>query len=449
MPLPWVGGHSWGRWQGGPADGQEDRAVPRKAKFPPPRYVKKSRNREIARVHDQGKAIDVYLGVPGSPEADAAYKRLVAELVARDGHYVPPAAGHTLTVHELVARFLVEAERKYARSGREYENFERSLSPLTALYGSTPARDFGPKRLRALQVAMATGSWMTQEERDRLTRRGAPYRWCVGVVNRRINRIRTMFGWAVREELLPGNQIHALREVEALNRTDAFARSTPEVEPAREEEVNRVVAEAPPAVAAILRLMWQTGMRPGEGRLLRPVNLDTEGIEIDGQRCWLYFPGKHKNDWRTGRRMEAIVLPPASQELLRPWLDKATDPEDCLLRPRGRRSRCGHYTSVTFAQAVRRAAERAGLADWHAYRARHGVKLRAEAVIGPGGARALLRHRSLQTTARYAKGQDLELAARAALAIAAQPSCKPARGARESGPGDGGKGKRTRLPKPA
>jgi hypothetical protein len=68
------------------------------------------------------------------------------------------------------------------------------------LFGTTPAAEFGPKKLKAVRQAMV--------DRD----------WCRNTVNAQIDRVKRMFKWAVAEELLSGDVYHALRAVDGLRR---------------------------------------------------------------------------------------------------------------------------------------------------------------------------------------------------------------------------------------
>ena len=96
---------------------------------------------------------DFYLGLHGSPESKEAYNRLVAEwlvsgrqLLPKDKSEKPP------TVAEIVAAFWLHAEAYYVgHNGKptsELVVYQTALRPLVRLYGSQPARNFGPLALR-------------------------------------------------------------------------------------------------------------------------------------------------------------------------------------------------------------------------------------------------------------------------------------------------------------
>jgi hypothetical protein len=68
------------------------------------------------------------------------------------------------------------------------------------LYGTTPAVEFGPKKLAAVRAKMV--------ELD----------LCRTVINKRIDRVKRAFKWAVSEELLPVSVYEALRTLAGLRR---------------------------------------------------------------------------------------------------------------------------------------------------------------------------------------------------------------------------------------
>lgn len=112
-----------------------------------------------------------------SQESLADYERILAILRTNGGKLPPPAGGLDLTINELVLAFTerkveldyIDAEGKPTT---EQRNFLVALSPLLRLYGSTLAADFGPLELKAVQRAMASGSWMTPEECKARTKNG-------------------------------------------------------------------------------------------------------------------------------------------------------------------------------------------------------------------------------------------------------------------------------------
>jgi hypothetical protein len=106
----------------------------------------------------------------------------------------------------VVLAFWRHAEARYGAGGKELAQYRYSLRPLKELYGATPAARISPKCLRAV--------------RQRMIDLG----WCRTLINRRVARVKTLFGWAVAEELVPPAVAHGLREVRGLRPGESAAR---------------------------------------------------------------------------------------------------------------------------------------------------------------------------------------------------------------------------------
>jgi integrase len=138
------------------------------------------------------------------------------------------------------------------------------------------------------------------------------------VINRRVNRIRRMFKWAVSEELCPTGTYEALRAVSALEQGRTTAHEAPPVEAVPQGFVDPVVEAACPQIAAMIQLQQLGAMRPAEVTALR-------ACEIDMTRdIWLYQPYSHKNRWR-GKDRAPIFLGPQAQAIIRPFLKPSTE----------------------------------------------------------------------------------------------------------------------------
>jgi hypothetical protein len=144
----------------------------------------------------------VYLGPRGSygtQETRDKYDRLIGEWIAR-GRTPDPDAGigtapvAVLTVSDICSAFWDHAERTYPappfvvgkRPEGELGNYHDALRPLRRLYGTTPAAEFGPVKLKAV--------------REEMIRLG----WCRNHINRNVARLKHVFKWAVGAELIPG-----------------------------------------------------------------------------------------------------------------------------------------------------------------------------------------------------------------------------------------------------
>ena len=134
------------------------------AKNPSPRIPKYRRQR---RPHSPDDAfVDVggqrhYLGVYGSPESKAAYRKTIAEWVVSGGH--PPVPADDITVTEICARFWQHAREYYKKPDgtptSTLHKYQSVLRSLKHLYGPNRAVSFGPRSLKAVRQAMVDKSW--------------------------------------------------------------------------------------------------------------------------------------------------------------------------------------------------------------------------------------------------------------------------------------------------
>ncbi len=374
-----------------------------------PPIIRVRHGRAVIRV--RGK--DYTLGAPGSPEAAREYARLLVVLAegGPTGGATPPDPG-SATIDDVIARWWAHAEQTYSARGRELSQYRHTLRPLRRLFGPSTASAFKVAQLEQLQTAMATGSWMTPQEKAEAMAKGLTVGWCRNVCHRRVTRILTMAKWAERQGLIPeGRHAHLLTRA-PLPRGGKVARDTAPREPCSLEDVRAAAAKAPPPVAAMLLLQWLTGMRPGEVRILRPCDVDRSGD------VWFYRP----SIWKTEHLGHPRVVPlgPEAQAVLLPWLDAAPTPDSWCFRPlKARRGnatptyRAGCYSTFSYCQAVRRACEAAGV-KLIPYQNRHAAKRRLADELGDSAARAVLGQVSMESTAFYARQIDLKAATDAA-----------------------------------
>src|SRR5262249_47858368 len=112
------------------------------------------------RQHSSGQARvtlngqDYLLGPYGSEESKEAYRRTIAEWAERKGRFAPPAdAPAPATVNELLLAYYKHAAAYYgfenAPNRGDAYCLRDALRVVKELYGSTPAKDFGPLALKA------------------------------------------------------------------------------------------------------------------------------------------------------------------------------------------------------------------------------------------------------------------------------------------------------------
>ncbi|HRX84090.1 MAG TPA: hypothetical protein P5572_03635, partial [Phycisphaerae bacterium] len=311
---------------------------------------------------------DTYLGKYGTAASRNAYARAIAEHTATGGVVVH---ADDLTVSELLAAYWKHAQTKYGRRASARSRLsliKRATTPLRKLYGRTEAGKFGPLGLRAVRAKFTEADYSRKYVND-----------LTAVVVR-------LFKWAASMELIPVSTYQSLVTVGGLSRGSGEARETEPVKPAPVEHVNAVKSEVSRQVAAMIDLQTITGMRPGEVVMMRACDLDVTG------ELWTYRPQKHKTEHFGIERV--IVLGPQAQKIIGRFM--AGKPTDAYLfspieaeaerrealtsrrktpknygngvgtnrKRRPKRKPREHYTTTTYARAVRRACEDLEIPRW-------------------------------------------------------------------------------------
>ena len=107
-----------------------------------------------------GRRVDRLRGKFGTPGSKAEYGRVLAELRAGQPAVVSPATpdASDLTVIEVRLAHLRYADGYYCHPDgtptSETGNIRDAVRVLKRLYGHTPAREFGPRALKAVRQAM-------------------------------------------------------------------------------------------------------------------------------------------------------------------------------------------------------------------------------------------------------------------------------------------------------
>ncbi len=276
----------------------------------PPAYRKREGyTHAIVTLRDSatGRARDFWLGEYGTPESRELYHRLIAEWEARGRCWpmvpgdAPPAAGPAaMTIDELLVEYRRWGESYYCP---EHINVLKMVfGVLRKYYGSTPAADFGPNKLRMLRDEMILGDASADRPRKP---------WSRKCVNAAVQRIRHLFKWAVARELIPATVHQALATLEPLKRGRTAARETERVRPVSSALLRGSLRHMSRPVRALVRLQLLTGARAGELLATRVCD-----IEVDPQSgVWIYRPEQHKNAFREHER--TIYLGPRAQRILR------------------------------------------------------------------------------------------------------------------------------------
>lgn len=341
-------------------------------------------------------------------------QRWLAERALKRGDSPLPARDEVLTVRQVCDAFL--AERAQFAGASELGHFRKAFEALCALYGSSPARDFGPLALQAVRDTLIAGG--------RLNRK---------TLNNRIDRIKMLIKWAVSREMAPPSLSHGLRCVEGIrkNRRVKGLREPRKVSAVEDERVDAVLPLVSPQVAAIIELMRFTGARCGEIVQMRPCDVDRS------RKPWVYTPRTHKNAHHDHDRL--IRLGPQARAVLTPWLLRSADapcfspreaeearraaahaarktPLNVGNRPgysaRQREDRepqrepGEEFTTDTVRRAIHRACKKAGIKSWSPHQIRHAAATRYKQGAGWEETRLVLGHRTVDITNDYVERDD-------------------------------------------
>jgi integrase len=379
-----------------------------------PTYRKHSSGRAAVSVYRaDGSRTEVLLpGKYGSDESKEEYERILTQLRVGNGKLPAEKATFDVTIAELVERFMREnVEQHYRRPDGtptgEKHNFVMTFRPLVRLFGSKLACELTPLDLRAVREAMLSGSWMTDEEKEkRRTTRGRDGTTCRRETNKRIGRIKHLYKWSVEMMLVPASVWHGLQAVSGLQAGRGKWKESEEIEPVPLETVEATIKQLPEVFADIAKVQLFSGARAGEVLLMRTCDIDQFG------EIWTLEPMTHKNAWRGHKRQ--LVLGPRAQLVLRRYL-RPDEPDEYLFKPGMGRKRKQtnlrrHYRVCEYDKAIARASIKANVTHWSSHQLRYLAARLAEKETSIEAARAYLGQKNINIAAHYA-GIDLKIAA--------------------------------------
>ena len=293
-----------------------------------PRVPKYCRHKtwDLAYVRIGGKV--KYLGPHKSPESLEAYSRIVAEFAAAPAaveRVIAAADDPSMTVTELCDKYLTYAESYYRKDGRltdQIGNVRRAIRMLRALYSSTPAGEFGPLGLKAIQEHMLKNPGVHPQNKQ-------PIDYTRGTINSTCDCIRRIFKWAASDELLPVTIYTALTTVSGLKKGRCSAREPAPVAPVADAIVEITLPHLPPVVRDMVQFQRLTGARPGEVCNLRPMDLDRSAGKV-----WRYRPASHKTQHKDRERV--VFVGPRAEAILTPYLlrgDEVRPLDVCCFSP--------------------------------------------------------------------------------------------------------------------
>jgi integrase len=321
------------------------------------------------------------LGAFGSPESRRRYAEFIALLddrgqAAQTGSKQvvtsSPTAGPTapLLVGEVALRFFEHAKVYYRRNGKptgEATTVRACLRPLTNRLGDLPASGFGAAKLKAVRADMIGLGWTRS------------------TINKAVSIIKRLFRWAAQEELVSSVVAANIWTVRGLEKDRSLAREKSPVGPVADEIVEATLEHVSDRIAALVRILRMTGMRPGEA-----LNMKASEIDKSNPACWIYRPRFHKTSHRGKDRQ--IMIGPRAQSILAPWILKAgTDGSVFSIRRDSLR------------QAIHRGCQRAGVPNWHPNQIRPTIGTQVRSEFGLEAAQVLLGHSKADTTQVYAE----------------------------------------------
>lgn len=342
-----------------------------------------------------------YLGAYGSPESRKLYERRIAEWLQHK--QAPPEVANVrgLSVSEVILAYLRSIEGRY--SPKQDDRIKRSLALVRRLYGDARVDSFGGRALKTVRAEMV---------RQGLVRRH---------INHRVGTIKAWVRWALSEEMFPPEPAQSALAVVGLRRGEVDAPESRTVEAVPLERVQAALAYLSPVVGAMVQVQLAAGMRPGEVCAIRVEEIDQEQAGL-----WVWRPARHKTAHHNhGRQVflgpQAIAvlkqhLPPAGYvfsprramqghwEALRAARQSKVQPSQRCRRvaaPRRVPGEC--YLVSSYAHAIARACQRAGIPRWHPHQLRHTAATVMAQQHGWEVARIFLGHRSLDVTRIYAE----------------------------------------------
>lgn len=370
--------------------------------------------------------------------------------LSRQAELPEPDPEKALAIVEAVDQWLFQLEHNprplgdLKADGTLADHFHKAvyrLKPLVALYGDVPAAEFTAKMLQEFMRRLAAGNWWTPHNNPYKNRTKAPKPFAPSYINKVRADVVRMYKWLELEDFVPKGHAEHLRNMPPYD-----------VAPTPEEACQLVTAEdleatcqhASPVVATMIRLQYATAARPSEICIMKEQYFDKRHV----QGVWLYRPPTHKTAYLG--KVRVIPLNRQCQELLKPFLDRPVDeflfkPEESHkwwqeerarnaghtrktsvtpseLKQRAKRKRqrkhapkqrpfAPRFTAYTYAQAVRRAIQKAReankeVADWTPYALRHTTLTDVQWKAGEEASAALGGH-SRNVNRRYAHKQTL------------------------------------------
>lgn len=340
-----------------------------------------------------------YLGRYDCPESEQRYHIMIREWLAHG--YRLPISPDDVTCNELAEAFLTHCMEYYRRPDgsptSSLSNLKLSVFDMLEIYGSQPAKNFGPVALRAVRHV-----WI---ERN----------LSIATINSYVGNLRRMFQWGVSHQMVAPETLQALQAVQGLRKGRGVGKDPKKRSTVEQAAIDAVLPHLTKPLRAIVELLLLTGARPSEILQLRRRDIDATGP------VWVAVLRDHKMSYREQDRR--LFFGPRAQTVLKPFLlrpdaDFLFSPKESVKeraswaeghrRPNQKpnptktdRTLNDHYDHVGLRKAIERACKTAGVPKWTPYQLRHTAATRIEATADWEVARAILGHSSVDTTQIY------------------------------------------------
>ena len=286
--------------------------------------------------------------VPSRQHAMAAYAQWLGLWQSDPGVSDPDAhPSQRLTVHELGERYYRHATRTFVDVDGEATKHVDRVRRAMELLANLPT---GRRQYAGSLPADALTPPLLARYRDSLTARADGEPRARNSVNDNVSVVKAAYRWAAEYGLVDPSVWHALQAVTNLQRGRTQAVERRKVDSVPRSRVDAVLPLITPPAAALVEVLWHTGMRSNEACLLR-----ADRIDMGDPRCWLYCPEKYKGQHRDDRSTRIVALTPKAQAFIEPWLTSRIDAY--LFKPVGPRSRRPRYTPTSLRLNIRRACE--------------------------------------------------------------------------------------------
>lgn len=290
------------------------------------------------------------------------------------------------TVADLLGRFRVHAESYYSTNPAEQRHLALISEAVSqAIDASIPVETFGPKKLQSVRNLMIAGGWKLP-----LGSEARP--WSRTYINKQISRLVAIFRWGVSEEIVPVSVVSALDCVPTLLAGRSAAREgRGEVTDVKDSVVEATLEYLPSdELRDLVMVQKLTAARGGEILAMRPCDL------IFCEDMAEYRPESHKKAYIGKKRV--IMIGPQALEII------------CRRMPMGLYERIfPSYSPGSYANAVRKAADKAGVERFHPHRLRHAGCTKVAAEYGIEAASKVAGHSNTKISEVYAH-HGLELA---------------------------------------